>query len=75
MYTVAPLRYSIFTSSYPTPDAAPVTMYTFPAREGRFLSVNFGGQGGMNWDSLEMGGFFGGGEDMICEVLGGFMSM
>jgi hypothetical protein len=37
--------------------------------------VNFGGQGGMNWDSLEMGGFFGGGEDMICEVLGRFMSM
>lgn len=34
-------------------------MYTFPAREGRFWSVNFGAQGGMNWERVEIGGFFG----------------
>ncbi len=34
-----------------------MTMYTFPAREGRSLSVNLGGHGGMNWDKVEMGGF------------------
>jgi len=67
MYTVALFRYSIFVSSYPTPDAAPVTMYTFPAREGRSLSVKFGGQGGMNWDRVEMGGFFAG-KDMTYGV-------
>ncbi len=31
--------------------------------------MNFGGQGGMNWDSVEMGGFFAG-KGMTCGVFG-----
>jgi len=42
-------------------------MYTFEVREGRFLSVYFGGQGGRSWEIREIGGCFGG-MDMVCEV-------
>lgn len=59
--------WSIFVSWYPIPDAAPVTIYTFPARDGRFLSVNFGGQGRINWERVEIGGLVAG-EGMIRDV-------
>jgi len=50
-----------------------VTMYTFPARQGRSLSVNFGGQGGMNWDRVEIGGFFAC-KDITCRVFNRYNS-
>ncbi|MAD87266.1 MAG: hypothetical protein CL912_30265 [Deltaproteobacteria bacterium] len=44
-----------------------MTIYTFPARDGRFLSVNFGGQGRINWERVEIGGLVAG-EGMIRDV-------
>lgn len=37
----------IFASSKPSPDAAPVTINTLPARDGRSLSVKVGAGGKM----------------------------
>jgi hypothetical protein len=44
-YTLPPAAYKIFASSNPTPDAAPVTMKTFPANDGRFFGRKVGAGG------------------------------